>query len=150
MDKRETLTTLLVPMRFPEILLTGFVLERGNLFAITVTQGQCGFKLVHKDAARRVLHKLSVDRFAWDVELLLAANDLGIPTFEVPVVWEHQEGSRIHVLRDGVEMGVTLMKDSPTASARLSSPKASGQSPFGSAIRSRPVTAVTYGSRCSG
>ena len=39
MDKRETLTTLLVPMRFPEILLTGFVLELGNLFAITVTQG---------------------------------------------------------------------------------------------------------------
>lgn len=101
---------LLHQSRWREFLGQSFNVAVRVLTPLPFRDTQCGFKLVHKDAARRVLHKLSVDRFAWDVELLLAANDLGIPTFEVPVVWEHQEGSRIHVLRDGVEMGVTLMK----------------------------------------
>lgn len=43
MGRREVLAALLVPLRFPQILLTAFVLEIGNLFAITVSQGYVQF-----------------------------------------------------------------------------------------------------------
>jgi dolichyl-phosphate beta-glucosyltransferase len=65
---------------------------------------QCGFKLIHMPSVRPFLPFLRVKRFAWDVEFLLFAKRAGIPMVEVPVVWEHQEGSRISPIKDGIEM----------------------------------------------
>ncbi|MBU6375363.1 MAG: glycosyltransferase family 2 protein [Bdellovibrionales bacterium] len=65
---------------------------------------QCGFKLIHMPSVRPFLPLLQVKRFAWDVELLLFAKRAGLSMVEVPVVWEHQEGSRINPLKDGIEM----------------------------------------------
>ncbi len=65
---------------------------------------QCGFKLIHMPSVRPFLTLLRVKRFAWDVELLLFAKRAGLSMVEVPVVWEHQEGSRINPLKDGIEM----------------------------------------------
>lgn len=65
---------------------------------------QCGFKLVRMSAVRPFLDLLRVRRFAWDVELLLFAKRAGLRMLEIPVVWEHKEGSRISPLKDGVEM----------------------------------------------
>ena len=70
---------------------------------------QCGFKLLPREAMRAVVDRLSVDRFAWDVELLLFARDRGVPIFEVPVIWKHQDGSRISLVFDGIEMVMTLV-----------------------------------------
>jgi hypothetical protein len=43
MSRREVLSALLVPLRVPNILLSAFILELANLFAITVTQGYLQF-----------------------------------------------------------------------------------------------------------
>jgi hypothetical protein len=65
---------------------------------------QCGFKLIHMPSVRPFLAFLEVKRFAWDVEFLLFAKRANLSMVEVPVVWEHQEGSRISPLKDGIEM----------------------------------------------
>jgi dolichyl-phosphate beta-glucosyltransferase len=65
---------------------------------------QCGFKLIRMNAVRPFLSLLQVQRFAWDVEFLLFAKRAGLRVLEIPVVWEHKEGSRISPLRDGIEM----------------------------------------------
>lgn len=69
---------------------------------------QCGFKLVHLVAARPLLNELQVDRFAWDVEFLMAAVHHGLPIVEVPVEWSHKEESRVHPVRDAMDMALTV------------------------------------------
>ncbi len=70
---------------------------------------QCGFKLVEKPAIAAVLPRLSVDHFAWDVELLLRARQAGLVVREVSVEWSHQADSRVRVLRDGLRMVATVL-----------------------------------------
>ncbi|MBI2213098.1 MAG: glycosyltransferase family 2 protein [Acidobacteria bacterium] len=61
---------------------------------------QCGFKLLRADRAREIFRVAVIDRFAWDVELLLLAGLHGCSIAEVPVLWFNAEGSRVNVLRD--------------------------------------------------
>jgi glycosyltransferase involved in cell wall biosynthesis len=56
---------------------------------------QCGFKLYHRDAARRVFALQRLEGFSFDVEDLFIARSLGIPTIEVPVRWNNVEGTKV-------------------------------------------------------
>jgi dolichyl-phosphate beta-glucosyltransferase len=71
---------------------------------------QCGFKLMRRAAVAPLLAGLAVDRFAWDVELLLAARARGLAIVELPVRWEHREGSRVRLWRDGLEMVAAVLQ----------------------------------------
>ncbi|MDG0816311.1 dolichyl-phosphate beta-glucosyltransferase [Bdellovibrio svalbardensis] len=73
---------------------------------------QCGFKLVRNDASFRkdILTKLSVDRFAWDVELILQMQKNKKRILESPIRWSHQEASRVRMFRDSLEMFFTVVK----------------------------------------
>jgi glycosyltransferase involved in cell wall biosynthesis len=62
---------------------------------------QCGFKFLAGDLARTVARQLQIDGFAFDVELLWAITEMGVPVKEIPVVWSDGEGSTLHALRDG-------------------------------------------------
>lgn len=84
----------------------------GRLFNQLVTTGtglglqdtQCGFKAFRTPAARLLFHLVRVDRFAFDVEILLQARSLGLRITEVPVQWKHVSGSTIHPLHDSFAM----------------------------------------------
>ena len=65
---------------------------------------QCGLKVFTREAARRLFAQLSITGFAFDVELLLRADRLGLRVEEVPVEWRHVEESRVRPLRDGLAM----------------------------------------------
>jgi dolichyl-phosphate beta-glucosyltransferase len=56
---------------------------------------QCGFKLFDGDVAREIFASCREDRFGFDIEVLCRARRERIPIAEVPVVWEHQEGSKV-------------------------------------------------------
>ncbi|NDG85825.1 MAG: glycosyltransferase family 2 protein [Proteobacteria bacterium] len=71
---------------------------------------QCGFKLVHVPSIRPFLDQLEVKRFAWDVEFLMFAKRYDLRMQEVAVIWEHQEGSRIRPIRDGIEMVLRVIQ----------------------------------------
>ncbi len=71
---------------------------------------QCGFKLFTRAAARNVFSHCQIDNFSFDVEVLYLARQLGYSIVEVPVTWEHQEGSKVRFLRDGIRMVGTLFR----------------------------------------
>jgi dolichyl-phosphate beta-glucosyltransferase len=56
---------------------------------------QCGFKLFTREAARAIFGRAQVDRFAFDVEVLALARELGYPIAEVPVLWFNSPDSRV-------------------------------------------------------
>lgn len=65
---------------------------------------QCGFKLLKSTEAKTLLPLLQVDRFAWDVEFLMRAERANFKAVEIPITWEHQDASRVHPIRDSLEM----------------------------------------------
>ena len=65
---------------------------------------QCGFKAFRMDACRPILEAARIDGFAFDVELLFLAQRAGLRLREIPVRWNHAEGSKVHVIYDSLAM----------------------------------------------
>ena len=65
---------------------------------------QCGFKLLRAGEAREIFARAHIDRFAFDVEILYLAEQLGFKTAEVPVSWQHVPESRVHAVLDSARM----------------------------------------------
>ena len=65
---------------------------------------QCGFKLLRAGEAREIFARSRIDRFAFDVEILYLANQLGFKTAEVPVAWKHVPESRVRAVLDSTRM----------------------------------------------
>jgi dolichyl-phosphate beta-glucosyltransferase len=69
-----------------------------------VQDSQCGFKLFEADAAREIFARLTVERFAFDVEALVIAAALGYRVIEVPVSWHEDHLSKVRLFRDAHHM----------------------------------------------
>ncbi len=65
---------------------------------------QCGFKLFPRRVARRLFGFQEIDGFAFDVEVLLLAKDLGYSIAEVPVEWYHAPNSKVSPITDSSRM----------------------------------------------
>jgi len=65
---------------------------------------QCGFKLMRGDVARELFADLTIERFAFDVELVCLARDKGYRVVEQGVRWENSPESRVHPVRDSLNM----------------------------------------------
>jgi glycosyltransferase involved in cell wall biosynthesis len=66
---------------------------------------QCGFKAFTREAAAQIFPMQRINRWGFDPEILYLAHRLHLKVSEVPVAWGHDEGSRLHVWRDGLRMG---------------------------------------------
>ncbi|KAJ2705288.1 dolichyl-phosphate beta-glucosyltransferase [Coemansia sp. IMI 203386] len=104
--------------------LSGTVVERSHIRAFLqwgfhtyvtilgvrgVRDTQCGFKLFSRKAARLVFPKMHVERFIFDIEILLLARYQGIPVVEVPVNWHEVAGSKMSIVRDSIQMALDLL-----------------------------------------
>jgi dolichyl-phosphate beta-glucosyltransferase len=69
----------------------------------TIRDTQCGFKLFRGDVARALFSEARVDRFAFDVEILLLCRGR-FRVAEVPVAWRHVERSKVALLTDPARM----------------------------------------------
>jgi glycosyltransferase involved in cell wall biosynthesis len=65
---------------------------------------QCGIKAFTRPAALQLFSRQRIERWGFDPELLFLARRLGLRTVEVPVDWAHDERSKIHPFRDGMQM----------------------------------------------
>ena len=65
---------------------------------------QCGFKLFDGEAARRLAAEMTIDGFAFDVELLWLALARGYAVAEVGVVWINSAASKVHPIRSSLSM----------------------------------------------
>jgi glycosyltransferase involved in cell wall biosynthesis len=65
---------------------------------------QCGFKAFRMSVCRPVIEGATIDRFGFDVELLYVAKRAGLRLKEIPVRWDHAEGSKVNVATDSFRM----------------------------------------------
>ena len=71
---------------------------------------QCGFKAFNRRAIETVFTRQHIARWGFDPELLFLADKFKLKTTEVPVEWAHDHRSKIHPVRDGIRMGMEVLK----------------------------------------
>ncbi|GMU64257.1 MAG: hypothetical protein AMXMBFR36_05310 [Acidobacteriota bacterium] len=71
---------------------------------------QCGFKLLAGDVARGLAADLTIERFAWDVELVWLAQRRGYRVEEVGVAWRNDPASKVRFARDSLRMACDLAR----------------------------------------
>jgi glycosyltransferase involved in cell wall biosynthesis len=76
---------------------TGNLLQRA-LTGLAFKDTQCGFKAFSRAAIDRVFPLQQIEGFGFDPEVLYIAKKHGFRLLEVPVRWNHVEGSKIHVI----------------------------------------------------
>jgi dolichyl-phosphate beta-glucosyltransferase len=82
-----------------------------RLFVINgIYDTQCGFKAFRADTAKLIFRLLQTDRFGFDVEILLIAQELGMPVQEIPIVWQNSFHSSVSPITDSWEMFYSLLQ----------------------------------------
>jgi dolichyl-phosphate beta-glucosyltransferase len=71
---------------------------------------QCGAKLFTRRAIARITPHLSVQQWAFDVELLYLAKKFRFSVKEVPTVWHDQDDSKLKIMRSGTRMLGSVIK----------------------------------------
>lgn len=75
-----------------------------SLFGLDSKDTQCGLKGFSRPAAQAIFRRLSLDGFAFDVEVLVTARRLGYQIAEVPVTWSNRPPTRLKLWRDPLKM----------------------------------------------
>jgi glycosyltransferase involved in cell wall biosynthesis len=71
---------------------------------------QCGFKCFHQSTSKDLFRVQMLDGWTFDVEVLFIALHRGYRIVEVPIQWYHFPASRIHVLKDSLNMFMDLFR----------------------------------------
>jgi dolichyl-phosphate beta-glucosyltransferase len=74
---------------------------------LTVYDTQCGFKLMAADRARAIAERMRCDGFAFDVEMILVATQMGMVVREEMINWQEMGDSRIrpqHILQMAIDI----------------------------------------------
>lgn len=73
------------------------------------TDTQCGFKLYKGDVARELYAECMTEGFLFDVEIILRAQRAGYRIKEFPIEWTCDLDSRLHPVRNSVELFREMM-----------------------------------------
>jgi dolichyl-phosphate beta-glucosyltransferase len=71
---------------------------------------QCGFKALRQHSAKTIFPLQRIEGWGFDPEILFLAQKMGFAIAEVPVMWAHDEGTRIHPFADGVKMIMDMIR----------------------------------------
>jgi dolichyl-phosphate beta-glucosyltransferase len=69
-----------------------------------INDTQCGFKMFTAEAVDAIFPKVTVDGWAFDIEVLSIARARGLRIVEVPIEWHYRRASQLNLVRDGVSM----------------------------------------------
>jgi glycosyltransferase involved in cell wall biosynthesis len=88
--------------------------KAGNLIQFLLTglrfkDTQCGFKAFRHSAAQAVFRLQQVDGFGFDPEILFIARKQGWRMLELPVRWNHVEGSKLNPLLTPIKVLLEVM-----------------------------------------
>ncbi|EER09828.1 dolichyl phosphate glucosyltransferase, putative [Perkinsus marinus ATCC 50983] len=86
------------------VLMAGFHLIVWLMVGTSIRDTQCGFKLFTRDAARDIFSSLHLNRWAFDIEIVLLARFMRLRIVEVPVNWTEIPGSKLHVITASLQM----------------------------------------------
>ncbi len=86
-----------------EFISRSYVLILRLLAGLKVSDAQCGFKAIRRDAALALVPLVEDTRWFWDSELLLIAQKNGYRLREVPVRWLEDTDTRVHIISTALE-----------------------------------------------
>ncbi len=69
-----------------------------------IEDSQCGFKMFTAEAVRAIFPLVTIDGWAFDVEVLTIAREQRLRVLEVPIEWHYRNESQVSMVRDGVGM----------------------------------------------
>jgi len=81
-----------------------------SLLSMNFKDTQCGFKLFSGACGRDIFGRASIDRFAYDVEILYLAQKAGFRIEEVPIRWLNSPASKVNPVTDSLQMLKDLIK----------------------------------------
>ncbi len=90
--------------RFRELAGRAFNVVLRMATALPFKDTQCGFKAFRMSVCRPLIEAGTIDGFGFDIELLYEAHRAGLRIREIPVRWNHRDGSKVNMLRDGLRM----------------------------------------------
>ena len=77
-----------------------FSLVQRMLLGTHIADTQCGFKMFTREAAQMVFPHQTLERWAFDAEVLLIAQRLGLTVAEVPVRWVNSPDTKVRMIPD--------------------------------------------------
>lgn len=80
------------------------------LVAPGIFDATCGFKAFRKSAARKIFNTSKLTGWAFDAEVLFLARKFGYSISQMPIVWANDEGTKVHILKDGTQAFIDLLK----------------------------------------
>ena len=96
--------------RVRQFLGTRFSSVRNVIVGVGFGDTQCGFKALRRNAAHAIFAQLTIDGFAFDVEMLLLAEKQKWRCIEVAVEWEDQAGSTVSPIASSLRMLRDLLR----------------------------------------
>lgn len=86
-----------------EFLGEFFTIFSNLILGVGVSDFTCGFKMFKKKAAELTFGKQLINRWSFDAEVLFIAKKHHLKIKEVPVIWRHQEGSKVKFPQDLID-----------------------------------------------
>ena len=75
-----------------------------------IEDSQCGFKMFTASAVAAIFPCVTIDGWAFDVEVLTIARERHLKVIEVPIEWHYRADSQLSMLRDGAGMLRELLR----------------------------------------
>ena len=86
-----------------EITSRGFIFLIKLLFFSKLSDTQCGFKAISRQAAGELIPRIENEEWFFDTELLLLAEKGGYRVRDIPIHWIEDTDTRVNVLKTGLE-----------------------------------------------
>jgi hypothetical protein len=91
-------------------LSKGFNMMVQKLSVEGIPDTQCGFKAFRKEANHEIFKYQTLNTFAFDVEVLVLAKELGYPIGSQPVKWIDDDRSTVHPILDPLKMARDILQ----------------------------------------
>lgn len=83
---------------YRELLGRGFTKLAKTILQLSVTDFTCGFKAFSRKSKDAIFSKTTVNRWAYDAEVLYLSQKLGFSSAEKAVVWSNDENTKVSLL----------------------------------------------------
>jgi len=80
------------------------------LFRLQFEDTQCGAKIFRREAVEAVLGQIRLTGYAFDVELLWRLEKEGFVIRELPIAWDHKDGSSLKLAQEAPRMFTDIIR----------------------------------------
>jgi glycosyltransferase involved in cell wall biosynthesis len=80
------------------------------LFNYKIKDHQCGFKGFKRKSLMTFIDDIKDNHWFWDTECLIRAQKKGLVVYEFPVKWRCSSNTKVKLLNDSENMGVSMIK----------------------------------------